>query len=256
MITSPSSLTSSFTTSTSSSSPLNSSFSNDGLNPDSMVTPSVDAWAGNPSVSPRRFQKITWGTGHGTPHACLPVSSNRRTSRSWSVSHSTCDEFQWSRAWSNCMSLKTIRSGMSSGDSFACTAVCNISSMAFSKSVLPPHGACCVLATFSAMLIDSSITTHEGCSWKVRMRWANTGEASSLTRIDRAIETSIGVPYMDPETSAMATNFPRSTLLPLSAAPLVSPPGRRTLSMASWTDMRIASHWSCIRSFSEMLVFA
>mmetsp|Transcript_60760 Transcript_60760/g.100912 ORF Transcript_60760/g.100912 Transcript_60760/m.100912 type:complete len:239 (-) Transcript_60760:790-1506(-) len=165
------------------------------------------------------------------------------------------------------MSENMIRSGISSGFSFARSAAERICSHAASKSVEPPQFAPCIILTFSAILAQLLMSTHFGVDSKVSARSRNATCVSSATMIPIPIATSIGVPCMEPLTSTSGTSFPRSIALGsaalialIASSPLLSPADSRTaasrasaaLAIASRTPSRIASHCACIKSASTV----
>mmetsp|Transcript_1481 Transcript_1481/g.3177 ORF Transcript_1481/g.3177 Transcript_1481/m.3177 type:complete len:356 (-) Transcript_1481:389-1456(-) len=166
------------------------------------------------------------------------------------------------------MSEKTIRSGTSSGFSFARCAACRIISHAASKSVEPPHGARCSCFTLSAIFSQRLRSTHCGLLSKVRQRSRNAGAESSLTSSPRPMAASIGWPLMLPLTSTSGTSFPRSIDLgsaarsaARSARPAPSPAASFTAAsrvaaasaIASLVPSRSATHCACMRSASSVL---
>mmetsp|Transcript_19348 Transcript_19348/g.32842 ORF Transcript_19348/g.32842 Transcript_19348/m.32842 type:complete len:408 (-) Transcript_19348:403-1626(-) len=209
------------------------------------------------------------GAAYGLPHTATPTSAKRLWMRSKCVAHDDRPRpYVMSRAWSNCMSEKTMRSGTSSGLSFAPFAALRMRSHAASKSVEPPHGARFTVSTFCWMVEQPETSTHEGRDSKVSMRSRKAGAASSETRMPSAMATSIGVPLIEPLTSTSGTSLPRSTCLG-SADARVSRPSRPTpeadaawrtsrsrcsvaLASASTTPSRIDRHCACIRSASTV----
>mmetsp|Transcript_40431 Transcript_40431/g.86221 ORF Transcript_40431/g.86221 Transcript_40431/m.86221 type:complete len:286 (+) Transcript_40431:281-1138(+) len=250
----PSAKTTSFSSATRSA-PVNTSLSKLGENPESICVFGVFACTGKPTVSPRRFQKMMRGAAYGSPHTRTPTSEKRRCNRSKCVSHLHVRPIRI--ASSNCISLNTIRSGISSGFSFADSAASRMSWHAVSKSVLPPHGARCTRLTFSAIVRASERLTHRGEVSKVRIRSRKAECVISETRMPSPMATCIGVPLIDPDTSTSGTSLPRSTFLGIAAlrAPRSSRPTpvaddtrtsrsacSRARSRVCWTPSRIDNH--------------
>mmetsp|Transcript_9622 Transcript_9622/g.33079 ORF Transcript_9622/g.33079 Transcript_9622/m.33079 type:complete len:325 (-) Transcript_9622:411-1385(-) len=107
------------------------------------------------------------------------------------------------------MSLKTMRSGISSGANLCSTHASKTRSSAFAKDVDPPQGAARAARIFSTGDAVASRACQRGSDSKVRKRSLNAGAANVETNNPSATATSMGVPPMEPDTSTSATTLPR-----------------------------------------------
>mmetsp|Transcript_6430 Transcript_6430/g.18399 ORF Transcript_6430/g.18399 Transcript_6430/m.18399 type:complete len:209 (+) Transcript_6430:895-1521(+) len=108
------------------------------------------------------------------------------------------------------MSENTMSVGTSSRASRCSRQTSRICSYAASKLVSAPHGARSSDCTFFTMLSPSFSLCHWGCVSKVRTMFRNAGWVISEIPMPMAIETSMGLPDMEPETSERGTIFERS----------------------------------------------
>merc|ERR1712159_407605 len=177
-----------------------------------------------PCVSPLKFQYVIVGSSWS-------FEANSLDNRSWCVSH------PGPLAASNCMSLNTMRSGTSSAATFPSTQAANSRSIAAAKFVEPPQGARDKLRICSTGELVEGILCHLCVDSNVNTRLLKGSSAKSDTSKPRAIDTSIGTPAIEPETSTRAVS-----------APLFAP----VAATCSTTSFFMAAHCAFTRSSSSV----
>ena len=104
--------------------------------------------------------------------------------------------------------------GMLACGSFASTATLRISRKTLPRSVLCPHSALLTELTIASRdPLSTGTRCHVGLLEKVSSRPRKGSSVSCDTRIPSAIDTSIGVPSIDPETSLSAITLRRQPSL-------------------------------------------
>merc|ERR1719263_2163429 len=161
----------------------------------------------------------------------MPFAAHSLDNRSWCVSH------PGPLAASNCMSLNTIKSGTSSACTCPSTQVANSRSIAAAKFVEPPQGAHCRFRICSTGDAVDGILCHRGCDSKVNTLCLKGSSAKSDTNNPSAMDTSIGTPLIEPETSTRAVSAP--LFVPVAA-------------ICSTTSRFIAAHCALTRSSSSV----
>merc|ERR1719399_1745594 len=161
----------------------------------------------------------------------MPFTLQTRVNRSWCVSH------PGPLAASNCMSLNTIKSGTSSACTLPSTQAANSRSIAATKFVEPPQGALCRFRICSTGDAVDGVLCHRGVDSNVSTRCRKGSSAKSETNNPRAMDTSIGTPAIEPETSTRAVSAPRFE--PVAA-------------ICSTTSFFIAAHCAFTRSSSSV----
>merc|ERR1719263_228151 len=161
----------------------------------------------------------------------MPFAAHSLDNRSWCVSH------PGPLAASNCMSLNTIKSGTSSPLTFPSTQAASSRSSAAAKFVEPPQGARDKLRICSIGEDNEGILCHLGVDSNVNTLCLKGASAKSDTNNPRAIDTSIGTPAIEPETSTRAVSAP--LFVPVAA-------------ICSTTSFFIAAHCAFTRSSSSV----
>merc|ERR1719263_957043 len=135
----------------------------------------------------------------------MPFAAHSLDNRSWCVSH------PGPLAASNCMSLNTIKSGTSSALTFPSTQAASSRSSAAAKFVDPPQGARDKLRICSTGEDNEGILCHLGVDSNVNTLCLKGASAKSETSNPSAMDTSIGTPLIDPDTSTNETKAPLFT---------------------------------------------
>mmetsp|Transcript_18965 Transcript_18965/g.54139 ORF Transcript_18965/g.54139 Transcript_18965/m.54139 type:complete len:293 (+) Transcript_18965:497-1375(+) len=135
------------------------------------------------------------------------------------------------------MSLKTIKSGTSSACTCPSTQAANSRSIAAAKFVEPPQGARDKLRICSTGDEVAGILCHRGCDSKVNTRCRKGSSAKSDTNNPSAMDTSIGTPLIEPETSTRAVSAP--LFVPVEA-------------ICSTTSLFMVAHCAFTRSSSSV----